>query len=222
MIIAQGGTNMLGRTHFFVGIATALIALRPESLPVVVAGTGAAAIGGVISDIDSGTSTAHKEADKIVVAASLALGAVIIIEYNFHIGIYKRLLADSNLYRIMTGSLAFILLCVFGMRQPHRSFMHSLLALFLLSSCVGIIFPEVTPYFTIGYASHLIIDLLNRKREKIFWPMKKGYSFNLCSSKGYVNKIMMIAGILISAIYISTLPYVQEAYAAMLAVLGLN
>jgi inner membrane protein len=213
---------MLGRTHFFVGMAAALITLRPESLPVVVAGTGAAAIGGVISDIDSGTSTAHKEADKIVMAATLALGAVIIIEYNFHIGIYRRLLADSNIYRIITGSAAFLLLCVFGMRQPHRSFMHSLLALFLFSSCVGIIFPEVAPYFAIGYASHLIIDLLNRKREKILWPMKKGYSFNLCSSKGYVNKLMMAAGMFISAIYISTLPYVQEAYATMLAVLRLN
>jgi len=221
-MIAQGGTNMLGRTHFFVGIATALMALRPESLPVVVAGTGAAAIGGVISDIDSGTSTAHKEADKIVMAAALALGAVIIIEYNFHVGIYRRLLADSNIYRIITGSVAFILLCVFGMSQPHRSFMHSLLALFLLSSCVGIIFPEVTPYFAIGYASHLTIDLLNRKREKLFWPMKKGYSFNLCSSKGYVNKLMLAAGIFISALYISTLPYVQEAYMEMLAVFRLN
>jgi inner membrane protein len=80
----------------------------------------------------------------------------------------------------------------------------------------------VAPYFAVGYASHLIIDLLNRKREKILWPMKKGYSFNLCSSKGYVNKLMMAAGIFISAIYISTLPYVQEAYATMLTVLRLN
>ena len=113
---------MLGRTHFFVGMAAALITLRPESLPVVVAGTGAAAIGGVISDIDSGTSTAHKEADKIVMAATLALGAVIIIEYNFHIGIYRRLLADSNIYRIITGSAAFLLLSMtFSLRD---SFFH--------------------------------------------------------------------------------------------------
>ena len=50
---------MLGRTHFFVGMTSALAIMQPESLPILVAGTGAAALGGVISDIDSGTSQAH-------------------------------------------------------------------------------------------------------------------------------------------------------------------
>ena len=56
---------MLGRTHFFIGISAALAVMQPSSMSTLVAGAGAAAIGGMISDIDSGTSQAHKEADKI-------------------------------------------------------------------------------------------------------------------------------------------------------------
>ncbi len=121
---------MLGRTHFFVGAATALIILRPETKSLLVPGMGAAAIGGVISDIDSGTSQAHQEADKIVMSSVLALAAVVLGEYHYHLGIYNRLINDSNIYRILLGFSVLIGLCIFGMRQPHRSFMHSFLALF--------------------------------------------------------------------------------------------
>ena len=43
---------MLGRTHFFIGTAAALAVLQPQTVPALVAGAGAAAIGGLISDID--------------------------------------------------------------------------------------------------------------------------------------------------------------------------
>ena len=59
---------MLGRTHFFIGTAAALAVLQPQTVPALVAGAGAAAIGGLISDIDVGTSQAHRDADKIITA----------------------------------------------------------------------------------------------------------------------------------------------------------
>ena len=68
---------MLGRTHFFIGISAALAVMQPSSMPTLVAGAGAAAIGGMISDIDSGTSQAHREADKIMTAA-IAVTAIVI------------------------------------------------------------------------------------------------------------------------------------------------
>ena len=42
---------MLGRTHFFIGTAAALAVLQPQTVPVLVTGAGAAAIGSLISDI---------------------------------------------------------------------------------------------------------------------------------------------------------------------------
>lgn len=67
---------MLGRTHFFVGTALSLAVMQPQSMASLVAGVGAAAIGSMISDIDSGTSQAHQEADKIM-AAVVAVSALL-------------------------------------------------------------------------------------------------------------------------------------------------
>ena len=75
---------MLGRTHFFIGISAALAVMQPSSMPTLVAGAGAAAIGGMISDIDSGTSQAHREADKIMTAAIAVTAIVILADYKFH------------------------------------------------------------------------------------------------------------------------------------------
>ena len=77
---------MLGRTHFFVGTAVSLAVLHPQSMSSLVAGAGAAAIGSMISDVDSGTSQAHQEADKIMAAVIAVSAVVIILDYKFHVG----------------------------------------------------------------------------------------------------------------------------------------
>ena len=95
---------MLGRTHFFIGISAALAVMQPSSMPTLVAGAGAAAIGGMISDIDSGTSQAHREADKIMTAAIAVTAIVILADYKFHVGIYERLMRNSSIARLLTGA----------------------------------------------------------------------------------------------------------------------
>ena len=77
----QGGEDqsyMLGRTHFFIGITTALAIFEPSSLPILVAGTGAAALGGILPDIDAGTSGASRETEKIIGVSKNPMG-----EFNF-------------------------------------------------------------------------------------------------------------------------------------------
>ena len=68
---------MLGKTHFFIGISTALAVLQPQSVPVLVTGISAAAVGSVISDIDSGTSQAHQEADKVMAVTVSVIGLML-------------------------------------------------------------------------------------------------------------------------------------------------
>ena len=70
-----------------------------------VAGAGAAAIGSMISDVDSGTSQAHQEADKIMAAVVAVSAVVMILDYKFHVGIYNRLMRDSSIARLVTGVL---------------------------------------------------------------------------------------------------------------------
>ena len=166
---------MLGRTHFFIGTAAALAVLQPQTVPVLVTGAGAAAIGSLISDIDVGTSQAHRDADKIITATVAVAALTILAEYKLNLGIYRRLTSDSNILRLLAGTAAFLLLCAYGKQQPHRSFMHSFAALALLTACVDIIYPDASAYFAVGFLSHLVLDVLNRKPEKLLWPWKKGF-----------------------------------------------
>ena len=77
---------MLGRTHFFIGTAAALAVLQPQTVPVLVTGAGAAAIGSLISDIDVGTSQAHRDADKIITATVAVAALTILAEYKLNLG----------------------------------------------------------------------------------------------------------------------------------------
>ena len=190
---------MLGKTHFSVGMAAGLALCRPQSITMLVAGTAVAGFGGIISDIDVGTSGAYNKVDRII--------GLVIADAVFHVGIYDRLMADSNIARIITGVLAFLCICIFGMKQPHRSFMHSILALLGLSFFVYMIFPDVAPYFSIGFASHMVIDALNGKREKLFWPVGKGFALRMCSSDGLVNNLLFhISNLLVLILILTSRP----------------
>ena len=185
---------MLGRTHFFIGTAAALAVLQPQTVPVLVTGAGAAAIGSLISDIDVGTSQAHRDADKIITATVAVAALTILAEYKLNLGIYRRLTSDSNILRLLAGTAAFLLLCAYGKQQPHRSFMHSFAALALLTACVDIIYPDASAYFAVGFLSHLVLDVLNRKPEKLLWPWTKGFCLGLCSARGVVNRALLGVG----------------------------
>ena len=57
---------MLGKTHMAVGVAASLLLLQPRTLPELILGAGAAAVGSVISDINCGTSESSRRADQII------------------------------------------------------------------------------------------------------------------------------------------------------------
>lgn len=173
---------MLGRTHFFIGTAAALAVLQPQTVPALVTGAGAAAIGSLISDIDVGTSQAHRDADKIITATVAVAALTILAEYKLNLGIYRRLTSDSNILRLLAGTAAFLLLCAYGKQQPHRSFMHSFAALALLTACVDIIYPDASAYFAVGFLSHLVSDCL-RKQDVAIYLKIQGFSEERKSEK---------------------------------------
>lgn len=189
---------MLGKTHMAVGTAASLLIMQPQTLTELILGTGAAMIGSVISDIDIGTSDSHKEADKIIAFSVSTLLVIVLLDSVWHLGIYRWLLRNTNIRQIAPSIAAFFVICAIGKEQPHRSFMHSFLAFGMLTGCVAVFLPLLAPYFGVAFLSHLTIDLLNRKGERLLFPLKKGFQLGLCSSKGTVNRLLFRAGILIS------------------------
>ena len=187
---------MIGKTHMAVGVAVSLAFLRPKTIQELILGTGISAVGAVISDIDSGTSESHKEANKIIFVSFLAAAAMIAVEYKWHVGIYQMIMRDSSVARVVIAAAVFLVICAYGKEQPHRSFMHSLLALVLLTGCTDIFLPDMIPYFQIAFLSHLVLDFLNLKGLRLFYPLQGRVSLGLCSSRGIMNQWMYRVGLL--------------------------
>lgn len=190
---------MLGKTHMAVGVATSLLLLQPQTLPELILGAGTAAVGSVISDIDCGTSDSSRKAEKIIFILETLIVVIAAVEARWHLGLYQKLMANSSASRMILACAAFIAVCAYGKKTPHRSFLHSFLAGGLLMSSVAVFLPMLVPYFGIAFASHLALDVLNRKGEQLLFPYRKRFSLGICSSSGLVNRLFLLCGTVLTA-----------------------
>jgi len=174
-------------THIVCANALALAFIRPDSPTSLLLTLGAATIGGTISDID----VSDKEHKKYIILYSIiALVSVLVLgllELIFHIGINDWIINNSSYARINICLLLTIGLCYYGYLNPHRSFLHSFLGVFLLILLCYIGFRVAVIPFSIGIISHIILDLFNKKGLWLFYPMKKKFSLKLCVYNGEVN-----------------------------------
>lgn len=185
---------MLGKTHMVVGIAATMAVTQPKNAPELVLAVGGGAFGALISDIDVGTSESHRDADKIVMLSVVVLLAAFALDHFFHAGIIDRVVRGSGYGRIIAGVSLFICICAFGKEQPHRSFMHSFLALALLCAAIGLIWEGAVVYFAVGFLSHLATDVWNKKKVRLLYPLKGGVSLGLFHAYGLANQIFFMVG----------------------------
>ena len=177
-----------------VGIAATMAVTQPKNVPELVLAVGGGAFGALISDIDVGTSESHRDADKIVMLSIVVLLAAFALDHFFHAGIIDRAVRGSGYGRIIAGVSLFICICAFGKEQPHRSFMHSFLALALLCAAIGLIWEGAVVYFAAGFLSHLATDVWNKKKVRLLYPLKGGVSLGLFHAYGLANQIFFMAG----------------------------
>ncbi len=193
---------MQGKTHLVVGCAAALFVCRPLSWNELIWGAGAAMVGSVISDIDAGSSSAHRDADKVTAFMICVVVGILMADVNFHLGIYSELMARISQPRLITLMGLFVILCALGKATKHRTFMHSLCALALLTGCLYLLNGRVAMYFGTGFAVHLVLDALNQRKVSLLWPAKKGFCLGLCRSSGWVNTLCFSLG-LAALIYVT-------------------
>lgn len=191
---------MLGKTHMAVGIAATLAITQPSGVSELVLAVGAGSLGALISDIDVGTSNSHRDADKITALSVVVVLAVFAMDYFCNTQIIERIIGSSGYLRIIAGLLLFIGICAFGKEQPHRSFMHSFLALILLSFALGLIWEKAVIYFAVGFLCHLATDIFNKKKVRLLYPMKGGVSLGLFHAYGLANDIFFAIGSIIAVI----------------------
>jgi len=181
-----------------VGIAATLAITQPSGVSELVLAVGAGSLGALISDIDVGTSNSHRDADKITALSVVVVLAVFAMDYFCNTQIIERIIGSSGYLRIIAGLLLFIGICAFGKEQPHRSFMHSFLALILFA--LGLIWEKAVIYFAVGFLSHLATDIFNKKKVRLLYPMKGGVSLGLFHAYGLANDIFFAIGSIVAII----------------------
>lgn len=184
---------MMGKTHICIGVASALAVTMPENIGGCIAAIVGGAVGGSISDIDV---SSNKNGIGSLYAKLIATGIIpfsLVIDYIVDGGIVDYI-KNCNSTTLTIGVIMFMILCLIGSKQEHRGFTHSLLALLLFSVSVAFFCKPILIPFVIGFASHLLLDTLNKKSIKLFFPLKKGISFNLCYANKTVDKFLLLIG----------------------------
>ena len=99
--------------------------------------------------------------------------AALIEDHLLNAGMWNAL-GSNGQYLWFAGLVGFVLIGGFASVSSHRGFSHSLLALALFAGSLWLVFPAMTIPFAITFASHLILDLLNKKSLRLFYPAEKG------------------------------------------------
>lgn len=187
---------MNGKTHTAVGIASTAIILGQTEFSVIdwSIALGVAVVGSTLPDIDviSGKKSWERVRYLILICA------IYVVQTLFSS-------PKDVMVRRAIGLVGFAILYMFGSTQPHRGFTHSVAATIAFTVCVYFAFLG-SPFakwimlgFATSYASHLLIDSLNKKGSQYLWPLPNRFALYLCTADGVVSKIIMIVSYVIAA-----------------------
>lgn len=197
---------MMGKTHIAVGVASAMLITHPKTKMEFVAAVIGGAVGGVMSDIDVKIDCSNKFAKKAsldalygeIAALVIAVGALLVDCFGNCLIIHR---ITNNLSFSVIGIVALVVLIILGERSTHRDWTHSLIAMILFSVATCLIDIPIGLAFSVGFASHLIIDLLNKSPERLFFPAKKGICFKVCYADRLGNELLFAVGAGFSVFY---------------------
>lgn len=194
---------MQGKTHNMVGIACALsvagiINGGDVSIPVVATSFVAGGFGALAPDFDVKESVGRS-----VLKRFIKIGMILLLLYrllnNYVCGVPLPM-PISNTKVIISWSILAAIYFI-GMHTKHRTFMHSLMVCIVSALCIYILLPNFALYYFIGYISHLLLDLLNKKPEQLLWPLPQGnVCLKLCASDGVVDALLFMGANIASVV----------------------
>ena len=194
---------MLAKAHIAVGMAAAFSIVRPETvaeaLPVIAGG----ALGCLICDLDCEKKSEKSDSSRWRAVMALVAAAALIEDHLLDAGMWRSL-GQNGQYLWFAGLAGFVITCVFAGGSGHRGFSHSLLAMGLETLCLWLVFPAVAVPFSIAFASHVLLDMMNKRSVRLFYPAKKGLCLGWFYADRLANKVFTACGIvwLIAAIII--------------------
>lgn len=193
---------MTGRTHYFTAVATAITIMQPKRPMTILCGASLAFLGGLTPDVDLVQSKLGQKISKMIIGLFSVIILLGFIKQQFHFDIFAYFSLEEAFSSISQGVLLFFLLCSVGLNTKHRSFTHSILGGILFNYCIYLAFPKYYIYFLIGFASHLVLDLFNKKGMQLFFPLDEKVCIPLCKANNpYVNRGLIGVSILLILVY---------------------
>ena len=189
---------MMGKTHFTVGLATSLAVLQPRSISDCMVAIVAGALGGVTADNDTLLESSALAGHLLSLRTTLI---ALVIDYFFDLGICASIMENET--NAMIGLISFLVLWVVGYFSVHRTFTHSFLAMVLYSLSIGFIYKPLALGFMAAYLSHLFLDLLNKKKLPLLFPLGVGVCFKLCYANRTANSFFLYLGYITSAVLLA-------------------
>jgi len=186
---------MTGKTHMAVGVGAATIMLPSNDIKSILGGTALAVIGSLIVDIDTHKSKGFIFLKNLLGCAIILIILGLLVKFKFNINIFNYITQNKELTKLFPAFVIFLILIVLGSISSHRSFTHSIIGFILFTIPIYMMTGELFKWFAIGYAAHILADILNKKEIKILYPIKKGVSLHLCSANGTVDKFLFFCAI---------------------------
>lgn len=179
------------KTHIALGNLASLILVCPESINALLTTVSFATLGSILPDVDLKDSTTDKIFDRLITSMITIIILGIFINYSFNINLYDKIREYGQIFNYILCTCLFTIMAYMGSKTHHRSFTHSILGLIIYTLILSYTFSKnaVIPFF-ISYASHIIIDLLNKRGLTLFYPIKSRFCFNLCESNGTINRLL--------------------------------
>ena len=176
---------MLGKTHIAFGLALSLAVTQPATRAELTAALAGGAVGGWLCDLD--LRRADQDNDRAFLLAAGLTAAALAADLFAGGGFCADVAARAGL-AVFAGAA----LLLFGagcalLSGSHRSFTHSLAAAAFFTWAAGLLSGALALPFGAAYASHLLLDLTNRKGLRLFFPLRKRVCLGLWPARGAAN-----------------------------------
>ena len=183
---------MMSKTHLAVGIAASLAA-APATVEGLCFALMGGSVGSLICDIDRNSERPARDYKQgWGIAFTVFFAAFMHKSYVYWQNFRAETIFSNPVVLVCLGLLAVLLL--FSANGPHRGFSHSLLMFLASSVLVFFINRQTSLFYGIGFLTHLLLDVVNKKSVRIFWPAK-GVCLNWFYADGLANRILLLAGI---------------------------
>ena len=166
-----------------------LVLVMPDTLPECAVAAAGGMLGGMIPDFDQRDEDYRKSALVDVIITFVLIAVLLSVDYFVKFGFIDFLVSNVSPY-FTVGLTALAVLLILGASTKHRSLTHSLAFLAAVSASSYAVCPAIVLPLAAGMASHLLLDLFNKRGMMLFWPFKKRICLGVCASNGKANDVI--------------------------------